>query len=147
MCGVAVGFGPPASRATAPDEVVRAASAHSPLPMGSPVGLEESGVTQTCRFGVRRYPNGGSPACFEVFDRMTGAAVASGMRRVEAEDDARRRNHDPSGPAAVTVCLSPAQLAALRAAVDAYLTRPGGHHARILQALHELLTSRPHDKG
>ncbi len=104
-------------------------------------------MTQTCRFGVRRYPNGGSAACYEVFDRMTGAAMASGMRRVEAEDDARRRNHDLSGPATVTVCLSPAELAALRAAVDAYLTRPGGHHARILQELYELLTSRPTDNG
>ncbi len=64
-------------------------------------------MTQTCRFGVRRYPNGGSAACYEVFDRMTGAAMASGMRRVEAEDDARRRNHDPSGPTAVTVSSAP----------------------------------------
>jgi hypothetical protein len=36
---------------------------------------------QTCRFGIRPYLNGGSPSRWEVFDRMTGAAVASGMRR------------------------------------------------------------------
>jgi hypothetical protein len=103
-----------------PDWLAGAASALLPLPMGGSFGVEETGVAQTCRFGIRRYPNGGSAACFEVFDRMTGAAVASGMRRVEAEDDARRRNQDLSRPAAMTLHLGPADLAALRAAVDAY---------------------------
>ena len=75
---------------------------------------------------------------------MTGAAVASGMRRVEAEDDARRRDYDPNAPAAVTLCLSPAELAALRAAIDAY--RAGaGHHHRILEELYTLFTGREID--
>jgi hypothetical protein len=91
---------------------------------------------QTCRFGVRRYPSEGSGACFEVFDRMTGAAVAAGMRRGEAEAEARRRNDDTSAPA-VTVCLGPADFAALRAAVDAYLA-DASHPLRILEELYEL---------
>jgi hypothetical protein len=106
--------------------------------------MEQTRMT-TCRFGVRRYPNGGSALCFEVFDRMTRAAVASGMRRVEAEDDARRRNHDTSSPATVTVHLGPADLAALRAAIDAYLSRAGDHHARILQELYELFAGGPNN--
>jgi hypothetical protein len=101
---------------------------------------------QTCRFGVRRYPNGGSAACFEVFDGMTGSAVASGLRRVEAEDDARRRNHDPRGPAGAALCLTPAELAALRAVVDAYLVRASGH-SRILEELYEILTRGKGDSG
>jgi hypothetical protein len=93
----------------------------------------------TCRFGVRRSPNGGPESCFEVFDRMTGAAVASGMGRVEAEADARRRNQDTSGSA---VCSDLLEFAALRTAIDGYLAR-AGRHARILvaraaQALDEL---------
>ena len=90
----------------------------------------------TCRFGVRRQPDGGSDACFDVFDRMTGATVASGMRRAEAEADARHRNQDTSGP--------PAELAALQATIDAYVTRIGlcsrALVAQAAQALEELRT-------
>jgi hypothetical protein len=86
--------------------------------------MEENGAMVTCRFGVRRYPNGGPESCFEVFDRMTRAAVASGMCRAEAEADARRRNHDTSGSA---VCPDPLEFIALRTAVDGYLGRAGRH--------------------
>jgi hypothetical protein len=87
----------------------------------------------TRRFGVRPYANGGSDSYFEVFDRMTGAAVASGMSGAEAEVDARRRNDDTSSPPVLTVRLDPAELAALRAAIDAVLAR-AGDHSRILVA-------------
>jgi hypothetical protein len=101
----------------------------------------------TCRFGVRRQPNGGSDACFEVFDRMTGAPVGGGMRRAEAEDEARRRNHDTSGPPPVTVCLRPAEFDALRAAVDAYLAWAADRHARILEELYELFSGGERGPG
>ena len=102
----------------------------------------------TCRFGVRRYANGRPDTCFEVFDRMTGATVASGMRRADAEADARRRNHDTSGPPTVPVCLEPAELVMLRSAIDACLAG-ADHHSRILvaraaQALDELRTELAH---
>ena len=84
------------------------------------------------RFGVRPYPNSGSDS-YEVVDRMTGTTVASGMRRVEAEDDARRRNHGDTGPPALAGFLDPAEVAGLRAAVDACLAR-AGRHSRILVA-------------
>ena len=103
---------------------------------------------ETCRFGIRPHPNDGSDSCFEVFDRMTGAAVASGMRRAEAEADARRRNHDTSGPPTPTVCLDPAELAALRAAIDGYLAGAGHQSlilvARAAQALDELRAELSH---
>jgi hypothetical protein len=53
---------------------------------------------QTNRFGVRPLvqANGG-PRRFEIFDRCTGAAIATGMHRAEAERDARSRNGDTSG--------------------------------------------------
>jgi hypothetical protein len=94
----------------------------------------------TCRFGVRRQDESSSASHFEVFDRTTSAAVGWGMTRAEAEAEARRRNHDTSGSAAVTVWLGPAELAALRAAVDAYLTRAGHEHSRILEELYQLFT-------
>ena len=100
----------------------------------------------TCRFGVRPEPNGGSDFGFEVFDRMTGAAVASGMRQAEAEADARRRNHDTSGPP--VVWPDPPELAVLRTVIDRYVTR-AARHSRILvaqaaQALDELRAELAH---
>jgi hypothetical protein len=96
---------------------------------------------QTCGFGVRPYPNAGSSARFEVFDRMTGAAVASGMRRPEAEQEARRRNHDTSGPA-VTLRLVPAEVAALQDALDVSLAfRVAGQDRQVLEDLCVLLAS------
>ena len=47
---------------------------------------------QTNRFGVRPFYGAGDRGWFEVFDRVTGAAVVSGLRRAEAEGGARRRN-------------------------------------------------------
>ncbi len=102
---------------------------------------------QTCRFGVRPYANGGSPISFEVFDRMTGAAVGGGMRRAEAEDQARGRNHDTSGPSTVTLYLRPAELDALRAAVDAYLAWAADRHSRILEELYELFSGGERNPG
>jgi hypothetical protein len=97
---------------------------------------------ETCRFGVRPYPNGGCAARYEVFDRMTGAAVASGMRRVEAEREARRRNHDASGRAAMTVRLGPAEIAALQDALDTYMAfQIGGQDHQILEDLYVLFAS------
>ena len=52
---------------------------------------------------------------------------------MEAEDDAHRRDQDTSGTPAATVCLGPAELSALRAAIDACLVG-AGHHSRILVA-------------
>ena len=103
---------------------------------------------ETCRFGVRRYPNNGSEACFEIFDRVTGTAVASGLCRVEAEAEARRRNHHASGSPAAAVLLAPVELAGLRAAVDAYLAGVG-HRSRVLvaraaEALDELRAELAH---
>jgi hypothetical protein len=49
---------------------------------------------QTHRFGVRPFDGAAVPRCFEVFDRVTGAAVAPGMRRAEAESEGTgRRDH------------------------------------------------------
>jgi hypothetical protein len=95
---------------------------------------------QTNRFGVRRTP---VPGCFEVFDRVTGVAVASGMRRAEAESDARRRNDDTSGPDPMTLRLGPPEVSALRDAVGAYMTREGigWRDHRILEALYALFSS------
>jgi hypothetical protein len=72
------------------------------------------------------------------------AVVAAGMRRVEPEDDARRRNQDTCGPAFVTMRLGPAELTALRIALDAYLAEASDHH-RILEELYELFTGQPID--
>jgi hypothetical protein len=113
--------------------------------MGSDLGLEDQAVV-TCRFGVRPSPISRLDSGFEVFDRATGAAVASGMARAEAEAEARRRNHDSSGPPAV--CVDPPELAGLRGAVDAYLARAGDHSrsilARAAQALDELRAELAH---
>jgi hypothetical protein len=97
---------------------------------------------QTNRFGVR--PSSGAvPGPFEVFDRATGAAVASGMRRAEAESEARRRNDDPSGPTPMTLRLGPPEVLALRQAIDAYMAREGlGRRShRILEDLYALFAS------
>jgi hypothetical protein len=69
--------------------------------------------------------------------------VASGMRRDEAESDARRRNDDTSGPDPMTLHLGPREVSALRAAVGAYLTREdiGRRDHRILEALYALFTA------
>jgi hypothetical protein len=103
---------------------------------------------ETCRFGVRPCPRGGSDACFEVFDRVTGTAVASGMCRVEAEAEARRRNHDASGSPAPGVRLAPVELAALRTAIDVYLAGASHHSlalvAQAAEALDELRAELAH---
>jgi hypothetical protein len=99
-----------------------------------------------CCFGVRPDPNGGSAVCFEVFDPMTGAVVVSAMHEVEAEDDARRRDQHTGGPVVVTLCLGPAEFAALRAAVCAYLNR-ASHHQRVLEELYEFFTGRGSNRG
>ncbi len=101
---------------------------------------------QTNRFGVRRTP---VPGCFEVFDRVTGVAVASGMRRDEAESDARRRNDDTSSPDAMTLRLGPPEVSALREAVGAYLTRQGlgRRDHRILEGLYALFSAWQQDRS
>jgi hypothetical protein len=81
-----------------------------------------------CCFGVPLFPDGGSGACFD------------------GEDDARRRDHDRGGPADVTLCLGPAEFAALSAVVSAYRNRVS-HHPRVLEELYELLTGRESHHG
>lgn len=101
---------------------------------------------QTNRFGVRPLvgANGG-PGRFEVFDRRSGAAVATGMRRTEAELDARSRNGDPSGPTPVTLRLGPAEVSALREAVEAFLVfEIDGEAHRVLEDLYALFASWGH---
>jgi hypothetical protein len=95
---------------------------------------------QTNRFGVRRTA---VPGCFEVFDRVTGVAVASGMRRDEAESDARRRNEDPSAPHSMTLHLGPPEVLALRDAVGAYMAQEGigRRDHRILEELYALFSA------
>jgi hypothetical protein len=51
------------------------------------------------------------------------------------------RDHGASGPPVLTLYLGPAELAALRAAVGAYLHRASQHH-RVLEELYELFTGR-----
>jgi hypothetical protein len=95
----------------------------------------------TCRYGVRPYPDGRAGSSFEVFDRMTGAAVATGMRRVEAEDDARRRNHDTSGRG-MTVRLGAREVTVLQHALDVALAfRVAGQDRHILEDLYVLFAS------
>jgi hypothetical protein len=97
---------------------------------------------QTCQFGVRPYPNGGSAARYEVFDRMTGAAVATAMQRLDAEREARTRNRDASGGAAMTVHLGPAEIAALQDALHVYMAYDiAGRDRPILEDLYALFTS------
>ena len=100
---------------------------------------------ETCRFGVRRETNGGSDACFEVFDRVTGAAVASGMRRVEAEAEAHRRNHDTSSWPPAAVRLAPVELAGLRAEL-AHADRLVAEQQARIGKLYELFTGRDGDR-
>src|SRR5919198_3377484 len=94
-----------------------------PFPTGvvSPAlqdGSRKPMETETTQFGVRPFGClNGDPKRFEVFDRRTGNAVVSGLRRDEAEADARRRNHDRSGPTGMAVSLGPLEVAALRNAV------------------------------
>ena len=106
----------------------------------------------TCRFGVRRQSDDGSVSSFEVFDRATGAAVASGMIRADAEAEARRRNRDTSGPAP---CLQQPNLARLQPpAAKGYLPRAQvqacvGQDCRVVvaraaQALDELRDALAH---
>ena len=104
---------------------------------------------QTNRFGVRRVPGAAVSGCFEVFDRVTGGAVASGMRRTEAESEARRRNDDTSGPDPMTLRLGPPEVSALRQAIDAYMAREGIDrcHHRILEDLHALFSSWPQGRS
>jgi hypothetical protein len=99
--------------------------------------------TETTQFGVRPFGClNGDPKRFEVFDRRTGNAVVSGLRRDEAEADARRRNHDRSGPTGMAVCLGPLEVAALRKAIEAYLflDTTGPDH-QILEDLYALFMS------
>jgi hypothetical protein len=99
-------------------------------------------VLTTCRFGVRLHSNGGSASRFEVLDRATGAAVATGMVRVEVGREARRRNHDRSGPAAMTMRLGRAEVAALQVALDVYMAfQIAGQDRPILEDLYVLFTS------
>ncbi len=93
--------------------------------------------------GVRPYPNGNSGSNLEVFDRRTGAAVASGRRRAEAEREARKRNHDASGPAEMTLCLGRPQITALQEALETYMAfRVAGQDHQILEDLYVLFASR-----
>jgi hypothetical protein len=108
--------------------------------------MEEDQSVVTCRFGVRTHRDGRSDSYFEVFDRTTGAAVAGGMARAEAETEARRRNHDSIGRPAVSV--EPAELARLRVAIEVYLAQ-AGRDARVIiagaaQALDELREALAH---
>jgi hypothetical protein len=100
-------------------------------------------ATETTQFGVR--PCGrlnGDPKRFEVFDRRTGNTVVSGLRRDEAEADARRRNHDGSGPTGMAVCLGPWEVAALRNAIEAYIFLDStGREHQILEDLYALFMS------
>ena len=98
---------------------------------------------QTSRFGVRQVSEAAVPGSFEVFDRATGAAVASGMRRAEAEGEARRRNQDTSGATPMTLRLGPPEVSALRQAIDAYMTFEGlgRRDHRILEDLYTLFSS------
>ena len=99
----------------------------------------------TCRFGVRRQDDDGSVSSFEVFDRATGAAVASGMTRADAQAEARRRNHDTSGPAP---CLEPLDLPRLQPEPNTLLIRAEEEArsvlARVAQALDELRDALAH---
>ncbi len=91
----------------------------------------------TCRFGVCPYPNG-SASWFEVFDRTTGAAVARGLTRSHAEIEARRRNHDTSGPP--VLYLGPPDVAQLRRGEQ----QTRAVLARAAQALDELRDALAH---
>ena len=94
---------------------------------------------QTSRFGVRPFSGAGGPGWFEVFDRVTGGAVVSGLRRAEAEGDARRRNQDTSGSTSMNLHLGPLEVSALRDAIDAYMALEiGGRDHRILEDLYAL---------
>jgi hypothetical protein len=98
---------------------------------------------QTNRFGVRLVAGAGNPGAFEVFDRATGVAVASGMRRTEAQTEARRRNGDTSGSTPMTLRLGPPEVSALRRAIDTYMTLEGlgRRDHRILEDLYALFAS------
>jgi hypothetical protein len=98
---------------------------------------------QTTRFGVRPFVRlNGEPKRFEVFDRRTGETVVSRLRRDEAECEARRRNHDDSGPLDMMVRLNPLQLSALRNAVECYMfLDTAGREYDILEDLYHLFAS------
>jgi hypothetical protein len=49
------------------------------------------------------------------------------------------RDHGAGDPPVLTLCLGPAEFAALRAAVDAYLNR-ASQHQRVLEELYQLFT-------
>ena len=93
----------------------------------------------TSRFGVR--PDG-AEGCFEVFDRRTNVPVATGLRRSEAEAEARARNGDTSGPTALRLHLAPVEVCALREAVQAHL-ETSDEHQTTLSHLLQLLTWEP----
>ncbi len=95
------------------------------------------------QFGVRVFGRlNGDPKRVEVFDRRTGKTGVSGLRREEAEVDARRRNHDCSGPRGMAVCLDPVEVAALRNAIEAYMfLDTTGPEYYILEDLYALFTS------
>ena len=106
----------------------------------------------TCRFGVRRQDDDGSVSLFEVFDRATGAAVASGMTRADAEAEARRRNDDTSGPAPCLQQPNPARVqppAANASLPQAEVQACAGRDCRVVvaraaQALDELRDALAH---
>jgi hypothetical protein len=101
---------------------------------------------QTNRFGVRPFSGAGGPGWFEVFDRVSGASVVSGLRRTEAEGDARRRNQDTSGSTPMNLHLGPLEVSALRDAIDAYMALDvAGRDHRILEDLYTLFASWERD--
>jgi hypothetical protein len=98
---------------------------------------------QVNRVGVRlRLRAADGPGRFEVFDRRSGADVATGMRRYEAERDPRSRKGEPFGPTPIMLRLGPTEVSALRAAAEAFLAfQIAGEAHRILEDLYLMFAS------